>query len=152
MDVKSLINEWQNIRNTAPTETTRRGPTLWDMSRRKETWEVFVTLMGYREETGISPLEILREFEEYTREPKDSEILREFLSYAAALRTVTQEQFFSEALRLNRVFGAEHVVTLSSNLDILRECRAKYTNWEDVWRCVREAGGGQSASAVGATG
>jgi ClpP class serine protease len=104
--------------------------------------------MGYHEVEDTNPLTLLQELEKYTLQHEDSQVVTSFLAYVSQFRTISQEEFLSEAVRLNRLFSAEQIVRLGSTLDRLQECRAKHDNWEDVWRCVREAGGGQSATAA----
>lgn len=157
MDVKSLIQDWQIIRSTAPAQEVSEEMSLGHrevseiayMSRRKERWEVFISLMGFQEVAKLEPNAVLSEVEDYVLKHQKSELASSFLQYSSEFVTITREQFLREAVRLRRDFGNNRIMTLSSSFEVLRECRARHEpDWDKVWKCVLEAGGGASASAT----
>ena len=156
MDVRTLINDWEIIRSTIPSQDLSEEMPLGHrhvgeiayMSRRKERWEVFVCLMSFQKIEKKDPNKILSELEEYVFQKRPSELVSSFLQYSSEYVMVTHEQFLSEAVRLRRDLGNKRIMILSSTLDALQECRAKHEpDWNEVWRCVREAGGGANAKA-----
>jgi|GEM_PF-7004894 len=160
MDVSTLIESWTEIRLTVPrpelTEQIAPGERvvneIYHMSRRKDSWEAFICLQGYCGLTESDPNEVLRvvEADILAGSERDSTTVQSFLSYSAPYITIEPSIFLAASIRVRTLLAGDLIITRASALDTLQECRAQYEpDWDKVWKCVRKAGGGRSASAAG---
>ena len=149
IDVQYLVDEWERLHTLMrPSPRLFPEPTYFFdrdlaeislMTSRREYWEVYVCLMGYSEQSGDDPYQILWTipfWELFSRGIEQTWEQIPFVRYCAEFKTVLKETFLPVAYTLALVGP---IGNTPEKVECFQICYRKHNdNWQEVWRCYDE--------------
>jgi hypothetical protein len=142
MNVKRLIAERCEIRRELAQSYAELPRDFWplvELSAWRSEWKLAVSLVGFAEETGADPKEVLAQLAEPTEEPPV--VLGDFQDYCSQ-RGLASESVAVSARTVRSLLGETDLLEMFLGVDVLMECKRLHPRSPEDDRarvdCVRQ--------------